>query len=375
MKYVVCCCVHKCLNSIRFLTPIILRIAEKLSENVFEYQGRKLKFLSRPNLWLFCGTCQGIADDATQLSCCGKLFCKNCLDLLRSSSPGSNCPLCRKKNYQHFEDPRSNGIIAKLKVMCPNGCAWQGELQKVPAHLDAANRTGLNPGGQRLFACPVQTIQCMYKNIGCTSRPMRKDMDQHLSDSLQHHLELTTRVLGDMQVRYNQLEETVKKQTTKIAEHETKLRDSEKMIMFLRQAAGIAPIILTVENIPKLNDCDKMWYSPSFFTHLHGYRMVIAIQFGKEYSGYSVYAHLVKGEFDDQQEWPFRGELKIEILSTEGQIVSEVNHMLQGKRVKEYGVKGDGEYIGDLYLTDGDDPSSQHLISDHCSFQVSLMFP
>ena len=106
--------------------------------------------------------------------------------------------------------------------------------------------------------------------------------------------------------------------------------------------------------------------------------MVIGIQFGKEYSGYSVYAHLVKGEFDDQQEWPFRGELRVEILSTEGQIVSEVNHMfseLQGKRVKEYGVKGDGEYIGDLYLTDGDDPSSQHLISDHCSFQVSLMFP
>ena len=342
---------------------------------MFEYQGRKMKFLGKPNEWLFCHSCHGIANHATQLSCCGKLFCKSCLQEIVGPSPGIHCPMCRKSKYQYFEDPRSNGIIANLKVMCPNGCSWQGELQKISIHLDSDNKTGGTPGGQGLFACPLQHISCVYRNIGCTARPQRKDMDQHMADAQHEHLELTMTLVAQMQLKTTQLEETVKKQTVRLAEHENRIRDSERMIVFLRQAIGVAPIIVTVDNIPQLNDINEKWFSAPFYTHLHGYRMQISIQFGKDYAGYSVYAHLLRGDYDDTLEWPFKGELKIEILNIEGQIVSEVVHTfseLQGKRIKEYGIKGDGEYIGDLYLTDGDDPNSRSLISDNCSFRVSF---
>ena len=259
--------------------------------------------------------------------------------------------------------------------MCPNGCSWQGELQKIALHLDLENKTVTKPGGSGLFACPLQHIACIYKSIGCTAKLQRKDMDQHMADAQHEHLKLTMTLVAQMQLKTTQLEETVRKQTAKLAEHENRMRDSERMIVFLRQAIGVAPIIVEVDNIPQLNDVSEKWYSAPFHTHFHGYRMQISIQFGKEYSGYSVYAHLLRGDYDDTLEWPFRGELKIEILSNEGQIVSEVNHVfseLLGKRVKEYGVKGEGEYIGDLYLTDGDDPNSHCLISENCSFRVSF---
>ena len=181
-----------------------------------------MKFITKPNDWLFCVTCKAVADHATQLACCGKLFCKSCLEDLRTTSPGLHCPMCRKARYQFFEDPRSNSIIATLRVNCPNGCPWQGELQKVAMHLDPENLTSKSPGGQGLFACPLQAIYCPYKSMGCTAKPQRKDMDQHIADNQNQHLQLTMELVSQLQLKTSALEETVKKQTAKIAEHETR---------------------------------------------------------------------------------------------------------------------------------------------------------
>ena len=61
------------------------------------------------------------------------------------------------------------------------------------------------------------------------------------------------------------------------------------------------------------------WYSPPFYTHPQGYKMRLNV----DANGYgdrkgthiSVFAHLMRGEFDDHLKWPFQGHVTVAILN------------------------------------------------------------
>ena len=61
------------------------------------------------------------------------------------------------------------------------------------------------------------------------------------------------------------------------------------------------------------------WYSEPFYTHKQGYKMCVRI----DANGYkwvknthvSLYTCMMKGEYDDELSWPFRGEIAVELLS------------------------------------------------------------
>ena len=43
-----------------------------------------------------CLICTLVPRDVHQASCCGKMFCKSCLDELKRKSTNYTCPQCRK---------------------------------------------------------------------------------------------------------------------------------------------------------------------------------------------------------------------------------------------------------------------------------------
>ena len=63
------------------------------------------------------------------------------------------------------------------------------------------------------------------------------------------------------------------------------------------------------------------WYSPHFYTHPNGYKMCLKVYANGNLSGksthLSVYVHLMKGEFDDQLKWPFRGNVTFKLINQE----------------------------------------------------------
>ena len=74
----------------------------------------------------------------------------------------------------------------------------------------------------------------------------------------------------------------------------------------------------TMHNFQKYKADDRMWESPPFYTHSHGYTLCIVIQvntywFRMKYI--SVYAYLMPGAFDDDLKWPFRGNVTIELIN------------------------------------------------------------
>ena len=137
----------------------------------FSYKGRDLLFFdeSKKNLEdLVCPVCYEIPSDPVQTSCCGHLFCKQCLK-------GPTCPLCRQR-YTSMPDQFNTRKIRSLKVECSNkGCDWKGELGGIVGHfatckyeiIPCLNECGKNGTRTVIDAhmseeCPFRTVKCDY---------------------------------------------------------------------------------------------------------------------------------------------------------------------------------------------------------------------
>ena len=87
-------------------------------------------------------------------------------------------------------------------------------------------------------------------------------------------------------------------------------------------SASLAPNLLTnftVTNFQVLKESDDHWVSQPFYTHSQGYKMCLRVTANGQGSGkgthITVAVYLIKGEFDDQLEWPFRGDITIQLLN------------------------------------------------------------
>ena len=66
------------------------------------------------------------------------------------------------------------------------------------------------------------------------------------------------------------------------------------------------------------NEGDR-WFSPPFYSHIGGYKMCLGVDANGWGPGkathVSVFVHLMRGEYDDQLKWPFRGGITIQLLN------------------------------------------------------------
>ena len=86
-----------------------------------------------------CLICHLVARKACQANCCGKIFCKGCLEKHRQHSDEFNCPNCTEKlQGSYFEDKRVKDQILDLQIYCTyknEDCSWQGNLNEVDNHV------------------------------------------------------------------------------------------------------------------------------------------------------------------------------------------------------------------------------------------------
>ena len=112
---------------------------------------------------------------------------------------------------------------------------------------------------------------------------------------------------------------------TLVVDHDNK-RGSHYIKMMprnlLRRLRMLSPTHLVMKNFTKHKaDCDS-WFSPPFFTHNHGYKMYLRVTANGQGSGKGTHitlgVYLINGEYDDQLEWPFRGDIIIQLLDQKG---------------------------------------------------------
>ena len=74
-----------------------------------------------------------------------------------------------------------------------------------------------------------------------------------------------------------------------------------------------------ITNFTERKSSNKVWYSLPFYTHLQGYKMCLCVYANGESDGkgthVSVFASLMRGEFDDHLKWPFQGRVVLQLCN------------------------------------------------------------
>lgn len=124
--------------------------------------GYEYNFVEAPDE-LLCMVCHHVAREAHQLECCGKVFCKTCINDDRISS----YPNCREPSPRIFRDLRSSRNIKRLRVICENegnGCDWSGVLEGYESHKQE---------------CGFQEVKCC-NFPWCTQMVQKQHLTEHL---------------------------------------------------------------------------------------------------------------------------------------------------------------------------------------------------
>ena len=77
----------------------------------------------------------------------------------------------------------------------------------------------------------------------------------------------------------------------------------------------VLPFEFTMDKFQEYKTENEMWYSPPFYTHSHGYTLCIDVRAFRIDPNISVYAYLMLGAFDEDLNWPFRGNVTIELVN------------------------------------------------------------
>ena len=159
----------------------------------------------------------------------------------------------------------------KKEVACPkNGCSMKMERHYISYHVASQ--------------CEHAVITCKYMNIGCEKKLRRRDMAAHEQDDTVHlHMALDTINTLQIQCKY---EKQIK---FKLTEFKVKKEKSE----------GVQ--------------------SPSYYSSPNGYNMALQVfvngNGGGEGTQVTVFAHFLKGKYDNQLKWPFVGMIIFTLLN------------------------------------------------------------
>ena len=351
--------------------PFIFWLMASKADSCSEYD-----FVEKPGDEFFCPVSFDLLKDPRQANtCCGKHFSRAVAERLEAER--KKCPHCNDKPLKTVEDRSFKQKVMALNVRCNNkgsGCEWVGALSDLDKHLNLGSVDGkcdfvavecpLNCGkriqrrylakhksnecSKRPFSCkycdyqathekivnnhwpkcqrypeicpngcsteeierrffqrhlkkecPLQEIECDFSYAGCKKKMIRRLMKKHLDESKDEHLKMTTEKCKKLEAVVNDLQLALSQISTK--------------------PIFIPPPDMIMDHFETHKNDDTRWYSPPFNTHVGGYKMCLKVTANGWGSGkgthVSLGVNLMKREFDSHLQWPFKGEITVELVN------------------------------------------------------------
>ena len=86
--------------------------------------------------------------------------------------------------------------------------------------------------------------------------------------------------------------------------------------------SSTAPCTRTLTRYSEYKKTNSAWYSLPFYSRDKGYKLVLRVGAYGDDSGkgthLSIYVYLLKGEYDDQLQWPFNANITVQLLNWSG---------------------------------------------------------
>ena len=305
-----------------------------------------------------CLVCLLPSRDPHQVSCCGSVYCKSCLDQLRDSPEEFNCqaPDCRENlTNKYFRDTRADKEIHLFNIFCANnddGCEWVGKLRELDEHLNDCNHQEISCTNQcdgrfcrhqlanhLALDCPQRVIECphcgneakycfiwgehmsvcLHCPVPCPNEQCEEIVKQ---GNLQSHRATCPKEI--IRCPYADIGCSVPLFRDRVEDHEQTcmgkhLQMARDRIVSLEKYNAIAPLKFKLGNCFDKRATNDKWYSPGFYTSPGGYKMCLIVYSNGTGEGrgthISCYTCLMPGDYDDTLEWPFKGEVTIELLN------------------------------------------------------------
>ena len=252
-----------------------------------------------------------------------------------------SCKYCKKYDST-FEDVTKihYSECGKYPIACPNKCRDDPfEQSEIDDHLNDK--------------CPLTEVSCLFAYSGCEVKLPRKDMPGHTADISVHFpllVSLTREIDQKQRAMERQFEEKLKatedqykvlvekQRTTEVKNLtlDSKLKATETQNQVLAEKINVTENRLAVlEDTQQMKSAlgkfpidfqvtyeSKDIFLPPFLTHPHGYRMCINVcpngSGAGEGTHVSVFTCLMRGPYDSQLKWPFRGKVTIQIVNQVG---------------------------------------------------------
>lgn len=308
--------------------------------------GLDKNFIDTPPDELVCLICQTVADNPYQLICCGKLYCKSCLD--RQKKVANSCPTCRRP-IQSFQDHLSSRRIKTLRVWCDNeryGCQWEGELMNLKGHVLQCRHNAVpcklcsqrvlrseivshlkTKCMKRRYNCPhcneqgtyvsITTTHCQHcpnieiwcPNLGCSKIAKRCKMPAHRRVCPKEKVACTYSGIG---CQATTTRESLAKHISESMEQHLTCAVEEITAM-----KSTPPVVFKLEGLETLKTTKDEWYSPPFYSHRGGYKMCLSVSTTSSGDDchLSLWIYLIGSKNDKDLIWPFRGEVHVDLLN------------------------------------------------------------
>ena len=167
----------------------------------------------------------------------------------------------------------------------------------------------LSASEQKLQAT-LATQQTTITKCRDESRRLQQSLTEQERKQLESKAELKT-VTDDLIRKITASEQKLQTQEGTLNQHQKTL---EKVMW-----TGALPFEFTMTEFEKHKRASDEWYSPPFYTHTHGYRMCIKVYANGFGSGkgthLAVGGYLMRGDFDNDLQWPFQGAITIQLLN------------------------------------------------------------
>ena len=286
------------------------------------------------------------------------------------------CPCC-KNDFDDFPNKGLQRSLSGFNFFCSHhkeGCQWIGEFGQLEAHLnvDAPQQWQLEGctyvevpcqycsklcrRSQVLVhqseLCPLRPFTCQYCKVfhshyedvvsnhmprcgccpvscpnKCGATVLLKDVEKHVSDDC-------PLMVLTVQVRRKDLPPRRVSVSAQASDQVLDMRhehaEFKKEVATLTRVSTFGPIEMILVNFATAKRRNTVWRSNPFCSDFRGYKFCVAIAanglYAAESTHVSVAIYLMRGLFDHQLKWPFRGRITIQLLDQRGS--NHITHLL-----------------------------------------------
>ena len=221
-----------------------------------------------------------------------------------------SCEYCKEFD-SCYEEVTTNHwpVCGSYPMPCTNKCGETLQRQNLDNHI--AND------------CRLTIINCDFQHVGCEVRLPRIDINSHLENSIAYHQSLQAAGHKKITDQVAGLERILQQTISTLQTENRQLRQQViTLTQHLKRQQICSPVCPVEYEMTQFNQRKREnveWSSTPFYTQLRGYKMCFRVRANGwgNWKGthVSVNLYIMRGEFDDELKWPFRGSFEIKLLN------------------------------------------------------------